>query len=71
MSRPYKFEVHTLVTGPFSGVGVVDKNTGAASKGELEKCWVRHRPYGNMPDLKVACMPYHEGDLTRASFWQA
>ncbi len=41
LSRPVKFDVHTLVTGPFRGVGVVDKNTGSKLKGEVEWCYVR------------------------------
>ena len=63
MSRPYKFEVHTLVTGPFDGVGVVDRNSGAASKGELEQCHVRIRV-----DEQVEVRKYHENLLTRVSF---
>lgn len=66
MSRPYKFEVHTLVTGPFRGVGVVDGNRGAASKGEKEECMVRRR----LGDDRVVVEPFDENELTRASFWR-
>ena len=60
MSRPYKYEVHTLVTGPFKGVGVVDRNTGAESKGEEEFCMVRIRSHG-----ETVIMGYHESVLRR------
>lgn len=62
-SRIPKFDVHTVVTGPFRGVGVVDKNTGSALKNEPEVCWVRTRTADGM---KVLGFP--ERDLTRASF---
>ena len=68
MSRPYKFEVHTLVTGPFKGVGVVDRNTGAESKGEEEFCFVRRRT--GITGSSWISWPYHEDELTRASFWR-
>lgn len=68
MSRPYKFEVHTLVTGPFRGVGVVDRNSGAASKGEEERCFVRRRT--SISGSSWISWPYHESELTRVSFWR-
>jgi hypothetical protein len=65
LSRIPKFDVHTVVTGPFRGVGVVDRNTGAESKGEDEWCHVRIRVDGNVEVHK-----FNEGNLHRASFWR-
>lgn len=66
LSRIPKFDVHTVVTGPFYGVGVVDKNTGSVLKGEEEICWLRTRPQCGGHTL-VDC---HENELTRVSFWR-
>jgi hypothetical protein len=63
-SRIPKFDVHTVVTGPFRGVGVVDRNTGSKLKGEHECCWVRTREHNNV------ALSFDENDLTRASFWR-
>ena len=62
-SRIPKFDVHTVVTGPFRGVGVVDRNEGSVLKGEDEVCWIRRREHG-----KVIQAGYHESKLRRASF---
>lgn len=64
MSRKYRFEVHTRVTGPFHGVGVVDRNSGAKEKGEIEKCWVRTRA------THPASAWYDEKELERISVWR-
>lgn len=62
LSRIPKFDVHTVVTGPFRGVGVVDHNTGSKLKGENEWCWVRTREHNNV------AWNFDENDLRRASF---
>jgi hypothetical protein len=64
MSRPYKFEIHTRVTGPFPGVGVVDSNRGAASHGEQELCMVRTRA------SHPKAVGYDENYLKRVSIWR-
>lgn len=65
LSRIPKFDVHTVVTGPFHGVGVVDNNTGSVLKGEMEVCIVRIRRAGQMERVG-----FHESELTRVSFWR-
>lgn len=65
LSRIPKFDVHTLVTGPFHGVGVVDNNTGSVLKGEHEVCIVRVRRAGQMERVG-----FDENDLRRVSFWR-
>ena len=63
LSRIPKFDVHTVVTGPFRGVGVVDRNEGSVLKGEDEVCWIRRREHGEQIQSG-----FHESKLRRASF---
>lgn len=63
LSRIPKYGVHTVVTGPFIGVGVVDKNTGDVRMNELEQCHVRIRVDG-----EVEIRKYHQNLLARVSF---